>query len=57
MIMMIIVMIMTTKMIMIMIMTMLCKAIAGPDLEHMRTEPRLFPGKADDHLLAQVKCH
>ena len=55
MIMMIIVMIMTTKM--TMIMTMLCKAIAGPDLEHMRTEPRLFPGKADDHLLAQVKCH
>ena len=37
--------------------TMICQAIAGPDLEHMRTEPRLFPGKADDHLLAQVKCH
>ena len=40
-----------------MIMTMIYQAIAGPDLEHMRTEPRLFPGKADDHLLAQVKCH
>jgi len=36
------------------VMQMVWKAIAGPDLEHMRTEPRLFPGKADDHLLAQM---